>query len=117
MAHVAEVSFVHTFCLISPQRVAAFYARIQLGVTTVFATSIADVLEELSLVRPTLFGSVPRYLCSIYYLIISNRIFEKAYGKIMSTRNELKGVKRYIFDWAESVGRSVVRHREQVSHR
>ncbi|MGB5310598.1 MAG: long-chain fatty acid--CoA ligase [Polyangiales bacterium] len=82
MAHVAE-------------RVLAFYGRINTGMSTYFASSIAKVLEEVSEVRPTVFGSVPR-------------IFEKAYAKIMSTVDQATPSKQRIFRWAERVGRQAV---------
>lgn len=39
---------------------AGFYARISGGLTTVFASSIANLLDEIQWVKPTAFGSVPR---------------------------------------------------------
>ena len=82
MAHVAE-------------RILAFYARINTGMTTYFASSIAKVLEEVVEVRPTVFGSVPR-------------IFEKAYAKIMGTVEQAPPTKQRIFRWAEAIGRQAV---------
>ncbi len=82
MAHVAE-------------RILAFYGRINTGMTTYFASSIAKVLEEVVEVRPTVFGSVPR-------------IFEKAYAKIMGTVEQAPPTKQRIFRWAEAVGRRAV---------
>jgi long-chain acyl-CoA synthetase len=82
MAHVAE-------------RILAFYARINTGMTTYFASSIAKVLEEVVEVRPTVFGSVPR-------------IFEKAYAKIMGTIEQAPPTKQRIFRWAEAIGRQAV---------
>jgi long-chain acyl-CoA synthetase len=84
MAHVAE-------------RVLAFYGRINTGMVTYFASSIAKVLDEVAEVRPTIFGSVPR-------------IFEKAYAKIMSTVEQAPPARQRIFRWAERVGRESVRH-------
>lgn len=83
MAHVAE-------------RVLAFYGRINTGMATYFASSIAKVLDEVIEVRPTIFGSVPR-------------IFEKAYAKIMSTVEQAPPRRQRIFRWAERVGREAVR--------
>ena len=82
MAHVAE-------------RVLAFYGRINTGMSTYFASSIAKVLEEVVEVRPTVFGSVPR-------------IFEKAYAKILSTVDQAPPTRQKIFRWAEGVGREAV---------
>jgi long-chain acyl-CoA synthetase len=84
MAHVAE-------------RVLAFYGRINTGMSTYFASSIAKVLEEVVEVKPTIFGSVPR-------------IFEKAYAKIMSTVEQAPPTRQRIFRWAERVGREAVQH-------
>jgi long-chain acyl-CoA synthetase len=84
MAHVAE-------------RVLAFYGRINTGMGTYFASSIAKVLEEVVEVKPTIFGSVPR-------------IFEKAYAKIMSTVEQAPPSRQRIFRWAERVGRAAVQH-------
>ena len=84
MAHVAE-------------RVLAFYGRINTGMATYFASSIAKVLEEVVDVKPTIFGSVPR-------------IFEKAYAKIMSTVEQAPPMRQRIFRWAERVGREAVQH-------
>ncbi len=83
MAHVAE-------------RILAFYGRINTGMGTYFASSIAKVLEEVAEVKPTIFGSVPR-------------IFEKAYAKIMSTVEQAPPTRQRIFRWAERVGREAVR--------
>ena len=82
MAHVAE-------------RVLAFYGRINTGMPTYFASSIAKVLEEVAEARPTVFGSVPR-------------IFEKAYAKIMSAVEQAPPARQRIFRWAEHVGRQAV---------
>jgi len=84
MAHVAE-------------RVLAFYGRINTGMGTYFASSIARVLEEVAEVKPTIFGSVPR-------------IFEKAYAKIMSTVEQASPTRQRIFRWAERIGREAVQH-------
>ncbi len=84
MAHVAE-------------RILAFYGRINTGMGTYFASSIAKVLEEIAEVRPTIFGSVPR-------------IFEKAYAKIMSTVEHASPTRQRIFRWAERIGREAVQH-------
>ena len=83
MAHVAE-------------RVLGFYGRIDNGIATSFASSIAAVLEEVQEVRPTIFGSVPR-------------IFEKAYAKMMGTVADAPPARQRIFRWAEKVGRECVR--------
>lgn len=83
MAHVAE-------------RIFGFYARIDSGISTAFASSIAAVLDEVQEVKPTIFGSVPR-------------IFEKAYAKILGQVDDAPPARQKIFRWAESTGREVVR--------
>ena len=82
MAHAAE-------------RILGFYGRVNTGMGTSFASSIAKVLDEVVDAQPTVFGSVPR-------------IFEKAYAKIMSTVEQAPPARRRIFRWAERVGRQVV---------
>ncbi|MEM9073387.1 MAG: long-chain fatty acid--CoA ligase [Myxococcota bacterium] len=82
MAHVAE-------------RVLGFYGRIDVGISTYYATSIPKVLEEVQEARPTLFGSVPR-------------IFEKAYAKILGRVSTAPPLRQRIFRWAERVGREMV---------
>ena len=82
MAHVAE-------------RVLSFYGRINTGMVTYFASSIAKVLDEVVEVKPTIFGSVPR-------------IFEKAYAKIMTTVEKAPPTRQRVFRWAERVGREAV---------
>ncbi|MCA9695659.1 MAG: long-chain fatty acid--CoA ligase, partial [Myxococcales bacterium] len=85
MAHVAE-------------RLLGFYGRIDVGLTTAYASSISAVLPELLEVRPTLFGSVPR-------------IFEKAYGKIHSEIERKPAAVQRLFRWAKAVGIERVRRR------
>ena len=82
MAHVAE-------------RVLAFYGRINWGTATSYASSVPAVLEELTEVRPTVFGSVPR-------------IFEKAYARIQGEVDKASPGKQKAFRWAEGVGHRVV---------
>ena len=78
MAHVAE-------------RVASFYGRINYGLCAAYASSVPAVLEEVTEVQPTIFGSVPR-------------IFEKAYARIQAEVNKAPPARQKIFRWAESVG-------------
>jgi len=85
MAHVAE-------------RVLAFYGRINTGVTTAYATSVAYVLDELSEVQPTVFGSVPR-------------IYEKAYAKIHSAIEKQPLPLQKIFAFASKVAREAAAYK------
>ncbi len=83
MAHVAE-------------RVLGFYGRIDAGMASAYASSIAAVLSEVQEVQPTLFGSVPR-------------IFEKAYAKIHSEIEKKPTAVQKLFAWAKDVGRKRIR--------
>ncbi len=83
MAHVAE-------------RVLAFYGRIDAGMATAYASSIAAVLAEVAEVQPTIFGSVPR-------------IFEKAYAKIHGEIEKKPPTVQKLFAWAKEVGRKRIR--------
>jgi long-chain acyl-CoA synthetase len=78
LAHVAE-------------RILGTYSRTNHGAVTVFATSVATLLDEVKEVRPTLFGSVPR-------------IFEKAYDRIQAAVEGAPPVRQRLFRWAEGVG-------------
>ena len=78
MAHAAE-------------RIFGFFARIDTGVPTAYARSMATVLEDVADVRPTLFGAVPR-------------IFEKAYAKVSSELAKKSPAVQRLFRWAVSVG-------------
>jgi len=82
MAHVAE-------------RVLGFYARIDNGIQTAFASSVGAVLGEVLEVKPTIFGSVP---C----------IFEKAYATMVATVEGAPPAREKLFRMAERVGREVV---------
>ncbi|MFK7991503.1 MAG: long-chain fatty acid--CoA ligase [Sandaracinaceae bacterium] len=79
MAHAAE-------------RVLGFYGRVNAGIPGAYAESTGTVLRDLSEVRPTLFGSVPR-------------IFEKAYAKIHSELEKKPPAVRKLFAWADGIGR------------
>lgn len=85
MAHVAE-------------RVAGFYGRLNSGVTTAYATSVATVLTELAEVKPTIFGSVPR-------------IYEKAYAKIHSEVAKKHPAVQKIFAAAVGIAREAARYK------
>ncbi|MCX4246064.1 AMP-dependent synthetase/ligase [Paraliomyxa miuraensis] len=82
MAHVAE-------------RIAGFYMRVNVGISTALASSVPAVLEEIKEVRPTLFGAVPR-------------IFEKAYDRIQAQVDQAPPMRQKVFRWAEGVGLAVV---------
>ncbi|MGH7858099.1 MAG: AMP-dependent synthetase/ligase, partial [Candidatus Binatia bacterium] len=68
------------------------YFGTYMGSVTAFAQSIETISTDIRESRPTLVPAVPR-------------IFEKIYGKILSTRDAGSPVTKAIFDWAVSVGR------------
>jgi long-chain acyl-CoA synthetase len=82
------------------ERVVGFYNRISLGVQAAFARSIPLLLEDIRMVRPTIFGSVPR-------------IFEKAYSRIQTEVQKAPPLRRRLALWAFGVGREVSRLRRQ----
>ncbi len=57
---------------------------------------VPKIVENLAIVKPTFMGAAPR-------------IFEKAYGRIISMVEEEGGAKLKIFRWAEGVGREYSR--------
>jgi long-chain acyl-CoA synthetase len=81
----------------SAERILGFYGRVSAGIPGAYAESTATVLSDLSEVRPTLFGSVPR-------------IFEKAYAKIHSELEKKPPAVQKLFAWADGVGRRRVRY-------
>lgn len=84
----------------SAERVLSCYGRLASGVATAYASSMSRLLDELSEVSPTVFGSVPR-------------IFEKAYGKIQSELEKKPLAVRKLFAWARetSIARMRLLHR------
>ncbi len=83
----------------SAERVLSCYGRISAGVATAFASNMSRLLDELREVAPTVFGSVPR-------------IFEKAYGKILSEIERRPAPVQKLFGMARSVSlkRMKLRH-------
>lgn len=61
------------------------------GVTIYFAESIQTVGDDMKIVKPHIMSIVPRLL-------------EKIHDKILEKRDELSGIKKYIFNWALDVG-------------
>ncbi|MGH3424191.1 MAG: AMP-dependent synthetase/ligase, partial [Nocardioidaceae bacterium] len=72
--------------------------QLQLGFATAVDGRVDKIVDNLAVVRPTFMGAAPR-------------IFEKAYGKIVSTVRAEGGTKAKIFDWAFGVGLEVSRLR------
>ncbi|MGH3796257.1 MAG: AMP-dependent synthetase/ligase [Pseudonocardiaceae bacterium] len=70
--------------------------QLQVGFVTAVDGRVDRIVANLEIVRPTFMGAAPR-------------IFEKAYGRIVTTARSAGGVKAKIFDWACGVGRQVSR--------
>lgn len=67
------------------------------GIGAYYAESMDKIGDNLKEVRPDGFTTVPRLL-------------EKVYEKIMSTGNELTGIKRALFFWAVALGKKYDNH-------
>ncbi|MGH7818662.1 MAG: AMP-dependent synthetase/ligase [Candidatus Binatia bacterium] len=76
------------------------YLGTYMGSVTAFAQSIETIPSDIRESRPTLVPSVPR-------------IFEKIYGRILSTRDSGSPLTKAIFDWAVSVGREKSRYLQE----
>jgi len=79
---------------------AAEYLGTFTGSITAFAQSIETIAADIRDTRPHFIPSVPR-------------IFEKIYGRILSTRDSSGWLRQKIFDWAVSVGREKSRCLQQ----
>ena len=62
-----------------------------IGFTTVIDGRVDKIIENLTVIRPTIMGAVPR-------------IFEKVHGRINEMMVKEGGVKKRLFDWATGVG-------------
>jgi len=62
-----------------------------IGFTTVIDGRVDKIIENLTVIRPTIMGAVPR-------------IFEKVHGRINEMMAKEGGVKKRLFDWATGVG-------------
>lgn len=69
----------------------ASYIYISSGISIYYAESMETIGANLLEIKPQIFTTVPRLL-------------EKVYEKIMSKGNELKGIKKVLFNWAVSLG-------------
>ncbi len=65
--------------------------QLQIGYPTAVDGRIDKIVENLAVVRPTFMGAAPR-------------IFEKAYGRVVTMAHAEGGAKAKIFDWACAVG-------------
>lgn len=72
--------------------------QLQIGFPTAIDGRVPRIVDNLAIVRPTFMGAAPR-------------IFEKAYGRIVTMMEEDGGVTLAIFRWAERVGLKVSRRR------
>ena len=75
-------------------------ACITTGAKTAFAESIPKLVDNLSEVRPTFMGSVPR-------------IYEKVYNGVIANAQKSGGNKLKIFNWAIAVGTEVSKLKQQ----
>ena len=64
---------------------------LQIGFPTVIDGRVDKIIENLTVIRPTIMGAVPR-------------IFEKVHGRINEMMAKEGGVKKRLFDWATGVG-------------
>ncbi len=82
------------------ERMAGYYlALMYAGATVYYAESIAKLVENIGDVKPTVVTSVPR-------------IYEKVYAGFMSNRDNARGVKRALMDWAIGIGVEVSKLRQ-----
>ncbi|MCK5076980.1 MAG: long-chain fatty acid--CoA ligase, partial [Calditrichia bacterium] len=74
------------------ERMAGHFLPCHQGSTIAYAEGIESVALNLTEIKPTIMTSVPRF-------------YEKVYGRILASVEEGSAVKRFIFDWANSVGK------------
>jgi long-chain acyl-CoA synthetase len=72
---------------------------LQIGFPTVIDGRVDKIIENLTVIRPTIMGAVPR-------------IFEKVHGRINEMMIKEGGVKKRLFDWATGVGLQMSRVRQ-----
>lgn len=70
--------------------------QLEVGYAAAIDGRVPKIVDNLAVVRPTFMGAAPR-------------IFEKAYGRIVSMMEEDGGVKLKLFNWANAVGLKVSR--------
>jgi long-chain acyl-CoA synthetase len=70
--------------------------QLQIGFVTAVDGRVDKIVDNLAVVRPTFMGAAPR-------------IFEKAYGRIVTMAHSEGSAKAKIFDWACGVGAKVSR--------
>lgn len=74
------------------------YAYFYKGVSIIYASKIENVMEDLQRANPTVMASVPRF-------------YEKVKAKVEAKVEETGGLKKRLFDWALSVGRTAGKRR------
>jgi len=74
------------------------YCYFHQGCSVAYAESVQNLAEDLGLVKPQLFVSVPR-------------VYEKVLGKIQENVSRSSAVKQKIFAWAEGVAREALPYR------
>ena len=73
-------------------------AQTHIGFATAIDGRVDQIVDNLAVIKPTFMAGVPR-------------IFEKVYGRVVSTTEAEGGPKLMIFNWAFSVGAKVARAR------
>ncbi len=71
-------------------------AQLQIGLVTVVDGRVDRIVDNLSIIKPSVMAAAPR-------------IFEKVYARVVSTTEAEGGVKAKIFAWAFDVGLKAVR--------
>jgi len=99
LAHEGDVELLFLPLAHSFARMLEYYG-LWMGTVTAFATSIDALAQEIVEVRPQVIASVPR-------------VYEKIYGRIMSTRAGGSAIKRWLFDWALEAGRARSLYQQQ----
>ncbi len=72
--------------------------QLQVGYATAVDGRVDKIVDNLAVIQPTFMGAAPR-------------IFEKAYGRIVTMAHNEGAAKAKVFDWACRVGRKVAEHR------
>ncbi len=73
------------------ERTCGYYLPVMTGSTVAFARSVAQLAEDLQLIRPTILIAVPR-------------VFERVYGRISEQMRKKSVVARWLFNRAVAVG-------------
>jgi long-chain acyl-CoA synthetase len=79
------------------------YAYFWIGATIAYAESVQTVVEDMQLVRPHTFVSVPR-------------VYEKFYNRVQEQLAQAPPLRRKLFEWALDVGREALPYRLKGEH-